>query len=84
MTLEDYLKFLDWSGCQFRTDKNGVIPAACAPILDRLDCSEEAWFDLVKNFRLTQKWRGSATYREADAPPRRRNLLMPSAADALK
>ena len=51
MSLDDYLKLLDWTGRQFRTDKRGAIPAACAPILDRLDCSQETWFDLVKNFR---------------------------------
>jgi len=27
------------------------VSSSCAPILDRLDCSEESWFDLVKNFR---------------------------------
>ncbi len=51
MSLDDYLKLLDWTGRQFRPDKRGVIPATCAPILDRLDCSEETWFDLVRNFR---------------------------------
>jgi len=51
MTLDDYLQLLDWTGRQFRTDKRGVIPAACAPILDRLDCSAESWLDLVQNFR---------------------------------
>jgi|GEM_PF-1984576 len=51
MSLDDYLELLDWTGRQFRTDKHIAIPAACAPILDRVDCSEETWFDLVKNFR---------------------------------
>ena len=51
MSLDDYLQLLDWTGRQFRTEKRGAIPAACAPILDRLDFSEETWFDLVKNFR---------------------------------
>ena len=51
MSLDDYLKLLYWTDRQFRTDKRGVIPAMCAPILDRLDCSEETWFDLVRNFR---------------------------------
>ena len=51
MSLDDFLKLLDWTGRQFRTDQRGAIPAACAPILDRLDCSEETWFDLVENFR---------------------------------
>ncbi len=50
MSLDDYLKVLGWTGRQFRTGKRGVIPTTCAPILDRLDCSEETWFDLVKNF----------------------------------
>ena len=48
---EDKVSGRFWTGRQFRTDKRGSIPAACAPILDRLDCSEESWFDLVKNFR---------------------------------
>ena len=51
MTLDGYLKLLDWTGRQFRTAKRGSIPAECVPILDRLECSEELWFDLVKNFR---------------------------------
>ena len=51
MSPGDYLKLLDWTGRQFRSDKRGAIPAVCAPILDRLDCSAETWFDLVKNFR---------------------------------
>ena len=51
MSLDVYLQLLDWTGRQFRTDKRGAIPAGCAPILDRLDCNEETWFDLVKNFR---------------------------------
>jgi REP element-mobilizing transposase RayT len=51
MTLDGYLKLLDWTGRQFRTGKRGRIPSACAPILDRLGCSAETWFDFVKNFR---------------------------------
>ena len=34
-----------------RPDKRSAISAACAPILDRMDCSQETWFDLVKSFR---------------------------------
>lgn len=51
MSLDDDLKVLDWTDRQLRTDNRAVIPAMCAPILDRLDWSEETWFDLVKNFR---------------------------------
>lgn len=51
MTLNQYLKLLDWTGRQLRRDKAGKIPAEFDPILERLDCSEESWLDLVKNFR---------------------------------
>ena len=37
MTLDDYLKLLDWTGRQIRKDKRGHIPDACAPILERLE-----------------------------------------------
>ena len=51
MTLDQYLKLLDWTGRQIRKDKVGAIPQDCAPILDRLECSAETWMDFVKNFR---------------------------------
>ncbi len=51
MTLDEYLRLLDWTGRQLRKDKVGRIPVEFAPILDRLDCSGESWLDLVKNFR---------------------------------
>ncbi len=51
MTLDEYLKLLDWTGRQLRRDEIGRIPEEFAPILDRLDCSTESWLDLVKNFR---------------------------------
>ena len=51
MTLDEYLRLLDWTGRQLRRDKAGRIPAQFAPILELLDCSAETWLDLVKNFR---------------------------------
>ena len=42
---------IDWTGRQLRRDKAGRIPAEFSPILERLDCTEETWLDLVKNFR---------------------------------
>ena len=51
MTLDQYLKLLDWTGRQLRRDKAGRIPVEFALILERLDCSAETWLDLVKNFR---------------------------------
>ncbi len=41
MTLDDYLKLLDWTGRQIRLDKTGRIPAECAPVLERLQCDAE-------------------------------------------
>ena len=51
MTLDQYLRLLDWTGRQIRKDKVGAIPEECAPILDRLECSAETWLDFVRNFR---------------------------------
>ena len=51
MTLDQYLKLLDWTGRQLRNDKAGRIPSEFGPILERLDCSAESWLDLVQNFR---------------------------------
>ena len=66
MTLDDYLKLLDWTGRQIRKDKRGQIPDACAPILERLECSPETWLDFVQNFRLRfRNEAGLATSRQA-------------------
>lgn len=51
MSLEAYLKLVDWTGRQIRQDKRGKIPAECAPILERLQCPAETWLDYVVNFR---------------------------------
>jgi REP element-mobilizing transposase RayT len=51
MTLDQYLQLVDWTGRQLRLDKPGHIPEHLTAILTRLDCSLEAWLDLVKNFR---------------------------------
>jgi len=41
MTLDQYLKLLDWTGRRIRKDKTGRIPDECAPILERLECNAE-------------------------------------------
>ena len=51
MTLDQYLKLLDWTGRQIRKDQTGRIPVECAAILERLKCNTETWLDFVKNFR---------------------------------
>ena len=51
MTLEDYLKLLDWTGRQLRRDKRGSIPRNLAPILDRLNIDSEHWLQQVEQFK---------------------------------
>ena len=58
MSLDESLRLLDWTGRQVRrpavergAGKAGRIPADCASILDRLECSAETWLDFVQNFR---------------------------------
>jgi hypothetical protein len=51
MTLDDYLRLVDWTGRQIRKGKTGSIPSECIPLLERLHCDAETWLDFVKNFR---------------------------------
>lgn len=50
MPLEDYLKLLDWTGRQGRSDKRGQIPGHLLPIFDRVGIESGMWCDLVWNF----------------------------------
>ena len=50
LSLEDYLRLLDWTGRQVRLAKRGAIPGHLAPILDRLHAGGEAWVESVVNF----------------------------------
>ncbi|MFN8705101.1 MAG: hypothetical protein ACK526_21620 [Planctomyces sp.] len=51
MTLDQYLKLLDWTGRQVRKDNVGAISVECARILERPNCSAETWVDFVRSFR---------------------------------
>jgi REP element-mobilizing transposase RayT len=50
ISLDDYLRLLDWTGRQIRLDKRGSIPSRLAPILERLDVDGECWLEGVRNF----------------------------------
>jgi len=50
MGLEDYLRILDWTGRQVRSDQRGAIPHELRPILERLGVRGESWVDCVNNF----------------------------------
>jgi hypothetical protein len=50
ITLEDYLKILDWTGRQVRLDKRGAIPQDLAPILERMAIETDQWLHTVDRF----------------------------------
>lgn len=50
LTLEQYLKLLDWTARQKRAGKRGVVPADVAPILDRLGLTSDAWLNVTGDF----------------------------------
>ena len=50
MSLDDYLRLLDWTGRQVREDKRGSIPADLTPILERLGIVPEEFMDTVEEF----------------------------------
>jgi len=61
MTLEEYLRLLDWSGRQLRANKRGAIPANLAPILQRLGIEGEELVDTLQDFaRLFPRMVGRA------------------------
>ena len=60
LSLDDYLKLLDWTGRQIRQGKRGAIPAELSPILDRLKIQPDGWLHVVTHFgRLFKNAAGS-------------------------
>jgi len=51
--LEDYLRILDWTGRQVRSDRRRAIPHELRPILERLGVRGESWVDCVNKF---ERW----------------------------
>lgn len=51
ISVEEYLKLLDWTGRQGRPDKRGKIPESHLPILQRLGIDCGMWCDLVWGFK---------------------------------
>jgi hypothetical protein len=73
--VDAYLQLLDWTGRQIRQDKAGNIPAECAPILERLQCSAETWLDDVQNFR--KRFRNAAGLKPTLQSHRHRTTTSP-------
>lgn len=72
MTLDDYLRLVDWTGRQVRRDRKGAIPVDTAPILDRLQISGESWLELITDFcRLFRRAAGRPESLKREAEKRR-------------
>jgi hypothetical protein len=50
MSLDDYLKLLDWVGRQKRRGKRGAIPGHLAPILERIGLASDEFLEAVDKF----------------------------------
>ncbi|MEZ6122058.1 MAG: hypothetical protein R3C49_02645 [Planctomycetaceae bacterium] len=50
MSLAEYLQLLEWTGRELQPGKRGSIPKNTAPILDRLNLSNELWLHAVELF----------------------------------
>jgi REP element-mobilizing transposase RayT len=57
MGRDDYLRLLDWTGRQIRSDQQGRIPSHLAPILERLKIVPDGWAEMVQQFG---RWFGTA------------------------
>ena len=65
---EEYLRIVDWTGRQVRSDKRGSIPEQLRPILPRLGVRGESWVDCVQNFgRWFQRAAGRVTHLAGEA-----------------
>jgi hypothetical protein len=50
LSLDDYLRLLDWTGRQFRAGCRGRIPARLQPIFRRLRLNADSWVACVLGF----------------------------------
>jgi hypothetical protein len=50
MSLEEYVRLLDWAGGQIRSDQRGAMPADLASIVGRLGIAAEELLETVKEF----------------------------------
>ena len=50
LSLDEYLRLLDWTGRQVRQGKRGAIPKTLAPILERLAICEDALLESLEHF----------------------------------
>ena len=68
ISLDEYLRLLDWCGREVRGDKRGAIPADLPPILERLGVVEDELIETVRQFpRCFRRLAGSVSHFTARA-----------------
>jgi len=50
ISLENYLKLLEWTARQLRSGQRSTIPADLETLLDHLEINEEAWLETVQDY----------------------------------
>jgi hypothetical protein len=80
ITQEQYFELLDWTGRQLRSDgKAGTIPANCAPILERIGLSPEAWCELIGRYgKIFKLFAGTKATLQQEARQRGRHWYQTS------
>lgn len=53
VSVDEYLKLLDWTGRQVVAGKPGAIDEACPPILQRLGLQPAAWLQMIDQFETS-------------------------------
>ena len=68
ISLDEYLRLLDWCSREVRGDKRGAIPADLPPILERLGVVEDELIETVRHFpRCFRRLVGSVNHFTARA-----------------
>lgn len=57
LSLQEYLRLLDWTGRQLHPGKSGVIAGETPPLSERLGMSAETWLIVVNGFRSRRRVR---------------------------
>jgi hypothetical protein len=50
VSLEDYVKLLQWTAKQLQSGQRSTIPSDLAAVLDHLDVKHDAWLDSVEQY----------------------------------
>lgn len=83
MSLTSYLRLLDWTGRELKSNKRGHIPAELTPILERLGLDAIQWCRLVEDYGRIFKRAAGRGCRLAEEAKRRGKRWMCAASNPL-